>query len=70
MRELYFYGLFRALHRYKPRVHWGKEFSINLEDVQSMYPKLTNFLAIREQMDPHRIFVNDLLAKTLELSII
>lgn len=67
MRELYFFGLYRALGHLKPRLHWGKEFNLTLNEVQIMYPKLDQFLAIRRVTDPHGIFVNELLANTLKL---
>ena len=69
MRELYFFGLYRALHRYRPRMHWGKEFDIAPKEVQSMYPKLSEFLTIRKRMDPHGMFLNEQLAKTFGMYI-
>ena len=67
IREHYFFGFYGALHCYKPRMHWGKEFSFTLQDMQSMYPKLKEFLSVRKRMDPNGIFLNEQLAKTLEL---
>ena len=67
IREHYFFGLYRALHQYKPRVHWGKEFGVTLQDMQSMSPKLSEFLSVRKRMDPYGIFLNEKLTKSLEL---
>ena len=67
IRELYFFGLYRALHYYKPRVHWGKEFSITLQELQSVSPKVNEFLTIRKRLDPNGIFLSNQLAKTLGL---
>ena len=66
-RELYFFGLFKALSRFKPRVHWGKEFNIKRNELQTMYPKLGEFLAVNERLDPYGIFWNELLQKSFEV---
>ena len=67
VRERYLFGLYRALSRYKPRVHWGKDFDVTREELQNVYPKLDEFLAIRRKLDPHGMFVNEQLAKSLQL---
>ena len=42
-----------------PRIHWGKYvIGVGRSEVESMYPRLTDFARIRQQMDPHGIFIN------------
>ena len=46
------------------RCHWGKYMpaansSLGNAYMQKQYPKWDDFLALREQMDPHQVFVND-----------
>ena len=67
--EKYFSEVYHSLRRlgFEPRVHWGKEFNITPDELQSMYPKLKDFVAIRKELDPFGIFLNQLLARTFEL---
>lgn len=48
-----------------PRVHWGKSFNVTAIETKSMYPNLSAFLKVRENLDPHNIFMNQLLSDTL-----
>jgi xylitol oxidase len=43
-----------ALAPFSPRPHWGKHFNL---DVRDAYPRLPDFLALRERLDPDRTFV-------------
>ena len=48
-----------ALAPFGARPHWGKVFT-RLDDV---YPRLPDFRALRERLDPHNAFSNDFLAR-------
>ncbi|OJU81189.1 MAG: hypothetical protein BGO10_09610 [Chlamydia sp. 32-24] len=47
------------------RPHWGKLHWQKLEQLKEMYPKLPDFLAIRNKLDPDRIFSNEYLDSLL-----
>ncbi len=46
-----------ALAPYSPRAHWGKLFLPRPQWAAS-YPRLGEFLALRDRLDPHRKFTN------------
>ena len=60
----YFSSLLNATQRLKPRVHWGKYMSVGRGEVERVYPRLADFAQLRKQMDPHNIFLNDILTHT------
>lgn len=43
---------------FAPRPHWGKVFTIAPETVRAQYPDLERFRALRDQLDPRRVFRN------------
>src|SRR5699024_7162200 len=43
---------------FAPRPHWGKVFTTAPEQVRAQYPRLPDFLALRERLDPRRVFTN------------
>ncbi|WP_245823002.1 D-arabinono-1,4-lactone oxidase [Brachybacterium avium] len=43
---------------FAPRPHWGKVFATAPEQVRAQYPRLDDFLALRERLDPERVFTN------------
>ena len=47
------------LRRYNSRPHWGKMHFLDAEDVTALYPKAEDFRALRRQMDPGGVFLND-----------
>jgi hypothetical protein len=58
-RVIYFEQLDKIFSEYGGRPHWGKWFGLTCKELQILYPEWNNFLAAREQMDPHQLFVND-----------
>ena len=48
------------------RPHWGKLF-YHPREVAARYPKMSDFLAVREAWDPNRVFVNDFLENSIFL---
>lgn len=41
------------------RPHWGKLHTFDAADVAAAYPRLDDFLALRERLDPDRVLAND-----------
>jgi xylitol oxidase len=41
------------------RPHWGKVFTAQADALGPLYPRMADFLALRERLDPERTFVND-----------
>lgn len=60
----YFDAIEKIFLTYNGRPHWGKMHNVNYEVLQKMYPKLRNFLKIRETLDEKGLFLNPYL-KTL-----
>jgi len=52
----YFNLLFTAGHH--PRLHWGKYFNLTTSQINVLYPKYKDFLAIKDHLDPSGIFTN------------
>lgn len=44
---------------FAPRPHWGKVFTTAPESVRAQYPRLEDFRALRDRLDPDRVFRND-----------
>jgi xylitol oxidase len=40
------------------RPHWGKVFTARADAIRPLYPRMANFLALRERLDPEGTFVN------------
>ncbi|MBB5843460.1 xylitol oxidase [Conyzicola lurida] len=47
------------------RPHWGKVFTAGREQLEPQYPRLADFLALRDRLDPGRKFGNAYLERTL-----
>ncbi|MGP9536361.1 D-arabinono-1,4-lactone oxidase [Brachybacterium sp. AOP43-C2-M15] len=43
---------------FAPRPHWGKVFTLAPEQVRAQYPRLEDFLTLRDRLDPDRVFTN------------
>jgi len=50
---------------FSPRPHWGKVFTLDPETVRAQYPRLPDFLALRDRLDPGRKFANAYLERLL-----
>jgi xylitol oxidase len=48
-----------ALAPFSPRPHWGKVFTMAPEAVRAQYPRLVDFQALRDRLDPRRVFRNE-----------
>jgi L-gulonolactone oxidase len=47
------------------RPHWGTRHEADAADVAADYPRLPDFLRVREDYDPDRVFTNPALARLL-----
>jgi hypothetical protein len=41
------------------RPHWGKEFKTSANLLAASYPRMVDFVRLRGQLDPNRVFSND-----------
>ncbi len=55
----------RVLEPFAPRPHWGKAFPGREAAIASRYPRLGDFLSLREELDPRGVFVNAWFSQTL-----
>ena len=61
----YFTGVEDILRRYDGRPHWGKLHTRTAADLAPAYPRWEEFAAIRNRLDPDRLFTNDHLRRIL-----
>ncbi|MEN2992273.1 MAG: D-arabinono-1,4-lactone oxidase [Bacteroidia bacterium] len=54
----YFRGLEAIFQAYEGRPHWGKMHTATWSYLERVYPKLGEFLALRQQYDPEGVFLN------------
>ncbi len=59
--EEYFRDMESIMQQFNGRPHWAKMHTRTTEDLLTLYPKLPDFLAVREELDPNGIFMNDYL---------
>ena len=61
----YFEGVERVLREYDGRPHWGKLHTRTAADLAPVYPRLGDFQALRDELDPDRLFGNSYLERVL-----
>jgi len=61
----YFRGIEDVLRAHDGRPHWGKLHQRTATDLEPAYPRWADFLAVREQLDPDRVFTNPYLDRVL-----
>jgi L-gulonolactone oxidase len=61
----YFQGVEDILRGFDGRPHWGKLHSRTAADLEPAYPRWSEFTALRDRLDPDRIFANDYLRRVL-----
>lgn len=61
----YFTAVERIMRDLGGRPHWGKLHTMTADDLEPLYPHWTEFGAIRDRLDPHRIFTNGYLRRVL-----
>ena len=63
--EAYFRAVEAIARDVDGRPHWGKLHYRDAESLAATYPCLADFVALRDKLDPQRIFGNDYLARVL-----
>ena len=66
-RERYFAGFWDAMHGLTARPHWGKELHHTAASIAPLYPRLQRFRALRDELDPDRVFDNAFLRQVLAI---
>jgi xylitol oxidase len=54
-----------ALAPFGARPHWGKLFAMTGKDIRSLYPKVAEFVALADKLDPNHKMKNELLFNIL-----
>jgi L-gulonolactone oxidase len=52
----YFAAFWREMRALDARPHWGKELDHGAEEVHALWPRVSDFLALRDELDPDRVF--------------
>ncbi|MFJ6635255.1 D-arabinono-1,4-lactone oxidase [Streptomyces sp. NPDC091376] len=61
----YFTAVERIMTQHGGRPHWGKIHTRDAEYFESVYPRFGEFTALRDRLDPERVFGNDYLRRVL-----
>jgi FAD-linked oxidoreductase len=61
----YFEAVEQIMLGYGGRPHWGKMHTRDSDDLRAMYPRFDDFLAVRDRLDPRRVFANPYLNRVL-----
>lgn len=61
----YFKALEEIFRAHGGRPHWGKMNTLEMKDVELMYPEFSRFQTIRKEQDPDNIFVNKYLEQLM-----
>ncbi|MBF4634616.1 FAD-binding protein [Agreia pratensis] len=61
----YFEAVEQIMLGYEGRPHWGKMHTRQSDDLRAMYPRFDDFLAVRDRLDPQRVFANPYLNRVL-----
>ena len=61
----YFSGVEDVLRAFDGRPHWGKMHNLLADDLAKLYPQFEEFVALRDELDPQRVFTNPYLQRVL-----
>jgi FAD/FMN-containing dehydrogenase len=61
----YFAGIEAIMRAHDGRPHWGKVHTRTAADLAPAYPRFGEFLAMRDRLDPDRVFSNTYLRRVL-----
>ena len=61
--DAYFAGCEAIFRNHRGRPHWGKMHTLTARELQDMYPQWSRFHAVRQQLDPRGLFMNDHLTR-------
>lgn len=56
--DAYFASFWREMRELKARPHWGKEMDQGLDELRALYPRIDDFRALRDELDPDRTFAS------------
>ncbi|MFI9154185.1 D-arabinono-1,4-lactone oxidase [Streptomyces sp. NPDC053367] len=63
--QAYFTAAERIFTAHEGRPHWGKVHTRDAEYLAGVYPRFGEFTALRDRLDPQRLFQNDYLRRVL-----
>ncbi|MFF8952702.1 D-arabinono-1,4-lactone oxidase [Streptomyces sp. NPDC014940] len=63
--QAYFTAAERVFTAHEGRPHWGKVHTRDAEYFSKVYPRFAEFTALRDRLDPERLFQNDYLRRVL-----
>jgi L-gulonolactone oxidase len=63
--DAYFHAVEELAQELDGRPHWGKLHYRDAASLRAAYPRFDDFLAVRDKLDPKRVFGNDYLATVL-----
>lgn len=61
----YFEAVEQIMHEHGGRPHWGKLHTLNADQLRERYPRFDDFVALRDRLDPERLFRNRYLDRVL-----
>jgi FAD-linked oxidoreductase len=61
----YFHGVEQIMRAHDGRPHWGKLHTRDSRAFAELYPRFGDFLAMRDRLDPDRVFANAYLRRVL-----
>jgi L-gulono-1,4-lactone dehydrogenase len=61
----YFEAVEQIMHEHGGRPHWGKLHTLNADQLRERYPRFDDFVAVRDRLDPDRLFRNRYLDRVL-----
>ena len=61
----YFDAVEQIMLGYGGRPHWGKMHTLGADVLRDRYPRFDDFVALRDRLDPERLFRNDYLDRVL-----
>jgi len=64
-RREYFEAFWREMRRFDARPHWAKEMDHAESELRPLYPMADRFVALRDDLDPDRLFANPFLDRIL-----
>ncbi|WP_204805975.1 D-arabinono-1,4-lactone oxidase [Mycobacterium riyadhense] len=63
--ETYFRAIEEIMDEYAGRPHWGKRHYQTAATLRERYPNWDRFAAVRDRLDPNRVFLNDYTRRVL-----
>lgn len=61
----YFAAFWREMRELGARPHWGKEMDHRADEIRALWPKAGAFAALRDELDPERVFGSAFHTRTL-----